>query len=69
MTHQYTKRMVQALMGAMILIVSLFAFGDGFPSWLLKVMIATAFLLPVGPYFTIVVQPGSILVDQGKSGQ
>ena len=41
----------------MILFASLFAFDDYFPSWVLKVMVAAAFLLPIGAYITIVVQP------------
>ena len=49
--------MVWAFIGQMTLIVSLFAFIDCFPSWVLKVMVASALLLPIGAYITIVVRP------------
>jgi hypothetical protein len=57
MTHEYTRRMVWAFIGQMTLIVSLFAFIDCFPSWVLKVMVAATFLLPIGAYITIAVRP------------
>lgn len=48
---------MRAFTGEMILIAALFAFGEEFPSWVREAAMAAAFLLPIGAYITIVVQP------------
>jgi len=45
--------MVRAFIGETILIAALFAFGEDFPSWVLKVAMAAAILLPIGAYITM----------------
>jgi hypothetical protein len=49
--------MVRVFIGQMILIASLLAFDEYFSPWVLKVTVATAFLLPIAAYITIVAQP------------
>jgi hypothetical protein len=49
--------MVGAFLGQMILVASLFAFNEHFSSWVLRIMVAAALLIPVVAYLTILAQP------------
>lgn len=67
----YTKRIIGAFVGQLMLVMALFVWSDFLPSWINRLIVATVFLLPLLAYLTVLARTSTrqawrnLLMDSG----